>query len=139
MRQLHDTLVVRTSGRGMTDVTDRVARLVARSGVTSGSCTLAMLHTSASLLVQENADPAVRRDLEAFLARLCPEQPGLYEHDDEGPDDMPSHLRAALLPSSLTLPIEGGALRLGTWQGIFACEHRTAPRDRRIAVHCWGE
>ena len=139
MRQLHDTIVVRTSGRGMTEITDRVGRIVASSGITSGSCTLAILHTSASLLVQENADPAVQRDLATFLAKLCPEHPALYEHDDEGPDDMPSHLRAAVLPSSLTIPIEGGALRLGRWQGVFACEHRTGGRERRLAVHCWGE
>jgi secondary thiamine-phosphate synthase enzyme len=139
LRQLHDTLALRTRGRGLHDLTEKVQDLVRASSITEGACTLAILHTSASLLVHENADDDVKLDLETFLARLCPEGPRLYRHDAEGPDDMPAHLRAAILPSSLTIPILGGRLRLGTWQGVSLYEHRTAPHDRRVAVHAWGD
>ena len=138
-RQLHETISIRSRGRGFIDITDACAAVVTRSAVESGACTLLLQHTSASLLVQENADPAVQRDLAAFLAKLCPEGRDLYEQDAEGPDDMPAHLRASLLPVTLTLPVLDARLRLGTWQALYLVEHRAAPQSRRIAVHVFGE
>lgn len=138
-RQLHETISVRSRGRGFIDITDACAAVVARSAVVSGACTLLLQHTSASLLIQENADPAVQRDLASFLAKLCPEGRDLYEHDAEGPDDMPAHLRASLLPVTLTLPVLDARLQLGTWQGLYLVEHRAAAQARHIAVHVFGE
>jgi secondary thiamine-phosphate synthase enzyme len=128
-------LSVRTPGRGLHEVTPEVARWVAGQGVATALLTLFLRHTSASLLIQENAAPAVRRDLEAFLGRLIPEDTRLYEHDDEGPDDMPAHIRAALTQTHLSIPVAGGKLLLGTWQGIFLFEHRRAPHTREIVLH----
>jgi secondary thiamine-phosphate synthase enzyme len=123
----------------MYDVTSEVARFVERSGLREGLCALFILHTSASLLVCENADPLVQRDLEAWLARAVPDGDPLFHHVAEGPDDMPAHVRAALTQTSLTLPVAGGRLELGTWQGIYLYEHRLAPHRRRISVTLVGE
>ena len=139
MRQAHGTLEIDTAGRGLTDVTGELAELVAESGIADGLCTVVVQHTSASLVVQENADPSARRDLEAFLERLVPEGDPLYTHVTEGPDDMPAHVRAALTQTSLGFPVRGGRLRLGTWQGLYLWEHRRRPHRRRLAVHVLGE
>ena len=128
-------LRIRTPGQGLHEVTPEVARWVAGQGIETALLTLFLRHTSASLLIQENAAPAVRRDLEAFLGRLVPEDSRLYEHDDEGPDDMPAHIRAALTQTHLSIPVGGGKLLLGTWQGIFLFEHRRAPHTREIVLH----
>jgi secondary thiamine-phosphate synthase enzyme len=142
MRQASGSLAVRTRGRGLVDITDEVRRwLGAHPGesIISGLVTLFCTHTSASLLIQENASPAVRSDIEAFFERLVPEDAALYEHDDEGPDDMPAHLRAALTQVHLSIPIVDGRLGLGTWQAIYLFEHRRRPHERRIALHVLGE
>ncbi|MDX1643043.1 MAG: secondary thiamine-phosphate synthase enzyme YjbQ [Thermoanaerobaculia bacterium] len=124
-----------TRGKGLYEVTSQVADVVAEAAVAEGLCTLFLRHTSASLTIQENADPSARRDLEAWLERLVPEGDPLYTHTSEGPDDMPSHIRAALTATSLGIPIADGALVLGTWQGIYLWEHRRRPHRRRLVVH----
>jgi len=124
---------------GLHEVTDRVQAIVEGSGIAEGLCTLFVQHTSASLVIQENADPSARRDLERWLERLVPEEDSLYTHTLEGPDDMPSHVKAALTASSLSIPIVDGRLALGTWQGIYLWEHRRRPAERRIVVHIGGE
>ncbi|RAL23872.1 hypothetical protein DL240_06905 [Lujinxingia litoralis] len=124
-----------TQGQGMYEITDEVARVVASSGMEEGLCTLFVRHTSASLTIQENADPSARRDLERWLKRLVPENDSLYTHTAEGPDDMPSHIKAALTSTSLGIPIDGGRLVLGRWQGIFLWEHRDGPMQRELVVH----
>lgn len=140
------TLDLPVGGPGLHEITDRVAAAVAemldeadneaiRQG---GLCTLFIRHTSASLTIQENADPSARRDLERFLARLAPENDPLYTHTSEGPDDMPSHLRAALTATSLSIPLLNGRLGLGTWQGIYLWEHRRGRRERQLLVHVGG-
>jgi len=111
-----------------------LASVVRESGVVDGICSVFVLHTSASLLAGENWDESVRRDLEAFMSRLVPDGDARYEHDAEGPDDMPAHIRAMLTQSSIVIPVAGGELLLGTWQGIYLWEHRTAPHERRIVV-----
>lgn len=131
------TLHVRTRGRGFTDLTADVAAIVGAGGIVAGLCSVFIQHTSASLLIQENADPAVLRDLGRYFERLAPESPS-YEHADEGPDDMPSHLRAALTHTSVTIPIVSGALALGTWQAIYLYEHRERPHERRVIVTLVG-
>lgn len=131
------TLAVATPGRGFTNVTGEVARVVAASGVGTGLCTVFLRHTSASLVIQENADPAVLRDLARWLEKLAPEGGG-YEHDDEGPDDMPGHLRAAVTRSSESIPVTEGRLALGTWQGLYVWEHRRAAHRRELVVHVAG-
>ncbi len=123
---------------GLYEFTGDVERVVRASGCREGLCTLFVQHTSASLTVQENADPAARRDLEAWLARLVPEGDPLYTHTQEGPDDMPAHIKAALTATSLSVPIQDGRLALGTWQGIYLWEHRRAGGTRRVAVHIGG-
>jgi secondary thiamine-phosphate synthase enzyme len=123
---------------GLHDVTARVREVVAAAGVRTGLCNVCIQHTSASLVVQENADPAVLRDLQRFLSRLTPEG-GEYEHDTEGPDDMPAHLRAALTRTAETLPVSGGDLALGTWQALYVWEHRHAAHRRTLVVTVWGE
>ena len=138
MRQASDTILVETHGPGLIEITDRVARFVAASGIDTGLLTLFVRHTSASLLIQENAAPAARRDIERYFARIAPES-AAYEHDDEGPDDMPAHLRAALTATSLSIPVADGAMVLGTWQGIYLFEHRHAPHRRQVAMHVMGE
>lgn len=127
-------LEVRTSGRGFHELTQDLASVVRESGVTDGICNVFVLHTSASLLAGENWDSSVRHDLEAFMSRLVPDGDPRYEHDAEGPDDMPAHIRAMLTQSSIVIPVADGKLRLGTWQGIYLWEHRTTPHERRIVV-----
>jgi secondary thiamine-phosphate synthase enzyme len=129
------TLAIAVPGPGLHEITAVVARAVAESGVREGLCTLFIQHTSASLVVQENADPSARHDLERWLDRLVPEGDPLYTHCAEGPDDMPAHVKAALTATSLGIPVLAGRLALGTWQGIFVWEHRRRPRTRSIAVH----
>jgi secondary thiamine-phosphate synthase enzyme len=125
-------------GQGLYDVTHKVEEVVASSGVTDGLVTLFVRHTSASLLIQENADPSVRRDLEAWLNRLVPEHDDLYTHTIEGPDDMPAHIKGALTATSLSIPLMSGALALGTWQGIYLWEHRHRRGDRELIVTVLG-
>ena len=126
---------VRTPGQGLHEITDRVARVVHDSGVGEGLCTVFIRHTSASLTIQENADPSAKADLESWLNRLVPENDRLYTHTFEGPDDMPSHIKAILTNVSLSIPVMGGRLTLGTWQGIYLWEHRRSPHTREIVVH----
>lgn len=137
MRQTSTTLTVPTRGRGFTEITAEVTGWVAASGIAEGLLTLLVRHTSASLLIQENAAREVRSDLARWFERLAPEGAG-YAHDDEGPDDMPAHLRAVLTGVTLSLPVLGGRPRLGTWQGIWLAEHRTAPHRREVALHLIG-
>lgn len=129
------TLEIPTSGRGLMDITEQVARAVAQSAIDDGLCTLFVQHTSASLTIQENADPDVCRDLEAFLRRLVPEGDPLWTHTAEGPDDMPVHVRSALTQTHLSIPVMRGRLALGTWQGIYLWEHRRRGSTRRVLVH----
>lgn len=138
MQQATTILTIATAGKGLVECTDAVQDWVAAQGMTDGLLTLFCRHTSASLLIQENAAPAARRDLERYFERIAPESDG-YEHDDEGPDDMPAHLRAALTQTSLSIPLVGGRLALGTWQGIFLFEHRSAPQRRQVALHLLGD
>ena len=138
MHQATTELLIATPGQGLHEFTGEVIRWVADQGMTAGLLTLFVRHTSCSLLIQENAAPAARRDVERYFARVAPES-GAYEHDDEGPDDMPAHLRTALTATSLSIPLIGGELALGTWQGIYLFEHRRAPHRRRVAVHLTGE
>ena len=128
-------LAIRTGGAGLHEVTADVERTVGDSGVREGLCVVMIQHTSASLTIQENADPSARRDLEAWLARLVPEGDELFTHTAEGPDDMPSHIRAALTSTTLAIPIVDGRLALGTWQGIYVWEHRRRGSERHIVVH----
>lgn len=139
MRQELGELSIDTDGRGLRDITRPAADWCRRTGIADGLLTLHIRHTSASLLIQENADPDVLRDLEDFFARLVADDPALYRHTAEGPDDMPAHIRGALTMTSLSVPMAGGALQLGTWQGIYLFEHRTRPHRRRIALHLIGE
>ena len=138
LRQAKGILEVRAPGQGLHPITDRVAAWLADQGVQSGLLTLFCRHTSASLLIQENAAPAARRDLERYFARIAPEDAG-YEHDDEGPDDMPAHLRSALTQTQLSIPVQNGKMVLGTWQGIYLFEHRRDPPSRQVALHLVGE
>jgi secondary thiamine-phosphate synthase enzyme len=138
LRQVSGTLRVQAARQGLHLITDEVRDWLAGQHVENGLLTLFCRHTSASLLVQENAAPAARRDLERYFARLAPESSD-YEHDDEGPDDMPAHLRSALTQTQLTIPVERGQMRLGTWQGIYLFEHRRGAPEREIALHLIGE
>lgn len=137
MRQASTTLRIDTPERGLTEITDQVAQWLAGTGLAEGLLTLLCRHTSASLLIQENAAREVRSDLLAWFERIAPEGDH-YRHDDEGPDDMPAHLRAALTGVNLQVPVLGGRMRLGTWQGIYLAEHRRMPHRREIAVHLIG-
>ena len=138
LRQFSTALPIRAERQGLTEITDQVRDFVVESGIKLGLLTLFCRHTSASLLIQENAAPAARRDLERYFDRLAPEGAS-YEHDDEGPDDMPAHLRAALTATQLSVPVQNGALLLGTWQGIYLFEHRRGTPMREIALHLVGE
>jgi secondary thiamine-phosphate synthase enzyme len=138
MRQTMHVLQSRAKRRGLTEITADVRQWVAGQEITSGLLTLFCRHTSASLLIQENAAPAVRRDMEKFFDGLAPEGAGLYEHDDEGPDDMPAHLKTALTQVQLSVPVMDGKLMLGTWQGIYLFEHRDNPSQREIVLHLVG-
>jgi secondary thiamine-phosphate synthase enzyme len=139
MLNISGTLSVQTRGRGLLEITEEVVGWLHPQGVQTGLLTLFCKHTSASLLIQENAAREVRSDLEAFFESLAPEAPGRYAHDDEGPDDMPAHLRTALTGVQLSVPIVAGELALGTWQGIYLFEHRNRPHQREIALHVLGE
>jgi secondary thiamine-phosphate synthase enzyme len=132
------TLDFHTRGRGLLEITTTVADWVERSGLRTGLLTLFVRHTSASLLVQENADPEVQADLERFFGRLVPDGDALFRHRDEGPDDMPAHVRSALTLVQLSVPVADGRLALGTWQGIYLWEHRTRPHRRQVALHLLG-
>ena len=138
MQQHQESLHVETPGRGLLELTDQVAAIVARSACSTGLVTVFCRHTSASLVLAENADPSASRDLLSWLARLAPDGDPSYSHDAEGPDDMAAHLRTALLRSSETIPVRGGELALGTWQGLFLAEHRAHPHRREIVVHVIG-
>jgi secondary thiamine-phosphate synthase enzyme len=131
-------VTVSTRGRGFHDITAEVQRAVADSGARAGLCTVFLHHTSASLILCENADPDVRRDLEAFFARLVKDGDPLFQHDAEGPDDMPAHVRTVLTQNSLSIPVKDGEPDLGTWQGVYVWEHRTAPHRRRVTVSVVG-
>ena len=139
MRQTRHTLVMSTRGKGLYAFTAELQGFVRGSGMREGLLTVFVQHTSASLLIQENADPGVCRDLEKFFARLVPEGDPLYEHVTEGADDMPAHVRAALTQSQLAIPVIGGAAALGTWQGVYLYEHRRAAQSRRVVLHLLGE
>ena len=138
MRQAFHCLEIVTPGMGLLDISSEVRRWALDQGIGNGLLTLFCRHTSASLLIQENAAPAARRDLEAYFERIAPDS-AHYEHDDEGPDDMPAHLRAALTQTHLSIPLHDGRLALGTWQGLFLFEHRRAPHRRTVALHLIGE
>ncbi len=131
-----EELTIKTPGKGLHDFTDQVRDVVRIANVREGLCTLFIRHTSASLTIQESADPSARRDLHDWLDRLVPENDPNFTHTAEGPDDMPSHIKAALTATSLSIPIVNGELGLGTWQGIYLWEHRRAPHSRRVLVHC---
>lgn len=137
-QHLHEFLIS-TARRGMVDFTGEVVSWVASCSVREGLLTLHVLHTSASLLIQENADPAVQSDMERFLERLVPDGDAIYRHTAEGPDDMSSHVRSALTSTTLSIPVQAGRPTLGTWQGIYLYEHRVAPHRRRVAAHLLGE
>lgn len=139
MRQLFHEWVIETSGTGVIEMTGDVVTWVQDSGIREGLLTLQVQHTSASLIVQENADPEVMRDLERFWQRLVPWGDTLFHHTAEGPDDMPAHIRSLLTQTSLGLPVRNGQPTLGTWQGIYLCEHRAHPHRRRVTAHLIGE
>ena len=139
MRQATGKLTIATRGQGLVEITREVASWVDAQGMAEGLLTVFCRHTSASLLIQENAAPEVRQDIEAWIARVAPEAPGLYAHDDEGPDDMPAHLRTALTGVQLSIPLIDRRLALGTWQGIYLFEHRHRPQRRELALHLIGE
>ena len=128
-------MLIRTGGQGLHEISEDVRAVIRDAGVLEGVCTVFIRHTSASLVIQENADPSARNDLEAWLRRLVPENDPLFTHDAEGPDDMPAHVKAALTAVSLSIPVIGGELALGQWQGIFVWEHRRARHERRVVVH----
>jgi secondary thiamine-phosphate synthase enzyme len=138
MRQASGNLNVRAPSRGLHEITREIVAWTAESGISEGLLTVFCCHTSASLVIQENAAPAAKRDLERYFERIAPEGAD-YEHDDEGPDDMPAHLRSALTQTQLSIPVRGGQLALGTWQGIFLFEHRRSTPERHIALHLIGE
>lgn len=139
MRHFQHTLDVSTAGKGLYEITGPVERWVSERGVSEGLLTVFVRHTSASLVIQENADPDVVRDLNTFFARLVPENDSLYRHTIEGSDDMPAHIRAALTGVQLSIPVAGGRPALGTWQGIYLFEHRSIPHRRHVLLHLLGE
>jgi len=139
MAQHQHSLTLRAPKQGLMEITDEVAKWVAHQSVTMGLLTLFLRHTSASILIQENADPDVLRDMEDFFANLAPEDVSLYRHIAEGPDDMPAHIKGALTQTHLAIPVSRGKLLLGTWQGIYLFEHRRTPRDRDLVLHLTGE
>jgi secondary thiamine-phosphate synthase enzyme len=139
MKQHQAELTVAPRGRGLHEITPRVGEAVASSGITTGLCLVFLRHTSASLVIQENADPSARQDLEQWFERAAPDGDPRYTHTAEGPDDMPAHIRAALTSTSETIPVVDGRLGLGTWQGLYLFEHRHRPARRSVLVHVWGE
>jgi secondary thiamine-phosphate synthase enzyme len=138
VKQAVGQIEIATTGKGLTEITERVGGWVAGEQIRDGLLTLFCRHTSASLLIQENAAPEVRGDIERYFERIAPEDPAAYTHDDEGPDDMPAHLRAALTGVTLSIPLIDGRLALGTWQGIYLFEHRRRSHSRQIALHVIG-
>lgn len=132
-------IAVSTRGRGTIEITEHVARIIDRAGIARGICNVFIHHTSASLILGENADSDVRSDLERFFARIVPDGDPLFRHTLEGPDDMPAHVRSVLTQASISIPVDGGRLDLGTWQGLFLYEHRTAPHRRRVTVSAYGD
>ncbi|HVX35239.1 MAG TPA: secondary thiamine-phosphate synthase enzyme YjbQ [Hyphomicrobium sp.] len=139
MQQFQQTVTLETNGPGLLEFTDKTAQIVAASGISTGLAHVFCRHTSASLLIQENADPDVQRDLVAFFKRLVPDGDPLFIHRAEGPDDMPAHVKTALTQTTLTIPIANGVLMLGTWQGIYLFEHRRRPHTRSVVVHVVGD
>lgn len=135
----HSTIRIRTRGKGTFEITEEVSRAIEESGIKDGIVTVFVRHTSASLVIMENADPSARRDLEVFFEKLVPENTPWFSHTLEGPDDMPSHIRMALTRTSETIPIHNGRMTLGTWQGIFLFEHRSTPHHREILLTVMGE
>lgn len=133
-----EPIVVRTAGKGMYEITEQISTIVTRSGIVVGTATVFVQHTSCSLVIMENADPTARRDLEQFFDRLVPENASYFQHDSEGPDDMPSHIRMVLTRSSEVIPIADSHMQLGTWQGVFLFEHRKAAHKRKIVVTVMG-
>ena len=138
MTNYQKALRIKTTGKSLHKITDRVEAIVTKSGIETGLCTIFVRHTSASLVIQENADPDVLRDLANFFAKLVPEDPMRYIHNAEGPDDMPAHIRSALTHTSEHIPIAGGRLVLGMWQGIYLWEHRQRSHNREIVIHVTG-
>ncbi len=139
MKQAQETITVETRGEGLYEVTGNIRRWLSGQGVATGMLAVFCQHTSASLTIQENADPDVQRDLQTFFARLVRDDPTLYRHTLEGPDDMPAHIRSALTDVQLSIPVADGQMTLGTWQGIYLFEHRTRPHSRRLVLHLIGE
>ena len=139
LRQSSTALLIGVPGQGLHEISDKVSEWVRGQGIDAGLLTVFCRHTSASLLIQENAASAARRDLETYFARIAPEDSSLYTHNDEGPDDMPAHLRTALTQTQLSIPVAAGRMALGTWQGIYLFEHRRDPPRREIALHLIGE
>ena len=139
MRQDHTTLTVRTNRQGLFELTNEIKAWVRDTGIENGVLTVFCRHTSASLMIQENADPDVRYDIETFFKQLVREDPSLYTHTNEGPDDMPGHIRSVLTDVSLSIPLTGGALALGTWQGVFLYEHRARDHDRQVVLQVMGD
>jgi secondary thiamine-phosphate synthase enzyme len=139
VKQAQDTIAIRTRGQGLHEVTGPVADWTAAQGIGAGLLTVFCRHTSASLVIQENADADVARDLETFFSRLAPEDPARYRHTTEGPDDMPAHIKGALTATSLAIPVAGARPVLGTWQGIYLFEHRARPHRRQLVLHLIGE
>lgn len=139
LSQDQTTLEIATNGQGLTEITASIQSWIAQTGITTGQLTVFVRHSSASLTIQENADPDVRLDLETFFAQLVQENPSLYRHTCEGPDDMPAHIRSCLTDVSLTIPVAEGSAMLGTWQGIYLFEHRHAPHQRQVVLHLIGQ
>jgi secondary thiamine-phosphate synthase enzyme len=139
VNQKHHRITIQTRGQGLYEVTREISAWLAQQGIGEGLLTIFCRHTSASLTIQENADPDVQRDLKAFFKKLVPEDPRLYRHTTEGPDDMPAHVRSALTDVSLSIPVIDGRMALGTWQGIFLFEHRTSIHERQLVLHLAGE
>lgn len=139
VKQAQHEIAIATRGQSLSEFTDEAAAFVSGAAISTGQLTVFVRHTSASLLIQENADPDVQRDLLAFFRRLVPDGDRLYIHTSEGPDDMPAHVKSALTATSLTIPVVNGALALGTWQGLYLFEHRTAPHRRRVLMHVIGD
>jgi secondary thiamine-phosphate synthase enzyme len=139
MRIAQTRLSIDTAPREIKEITTEVARWTGRQGISTGLLSVYIRHTSASLLIQENASPDVRHDLDVFLRRIVPEDVALYRHNDEGPDDMPAHIKSALTQTQLTIPVSDGHLQLGTWQGIFLLEHRASPHRRELVLTLIGE
>ena len=139
MKQAQGTLSIDTPGQGLVEITAEIAQWVLHQGVSTGLLTVYIRHTSASLVIQENADPSVMKDIETFFMKLVSEDPSLYTHTTEGPDDMPAHIKGALTETSLSIPVTGKRMALGTWQGIYVFEHRIRPHRREIVLHLTGE